>query len=197
MKHTYIKLPAKQKGSALFISLIALVSMMLAGAALIRSVSTANALAGNFAFKEGSLHATDIGVDSAFSQLPNIAKVGNVAIPNQYFPVIQPVDARGVPAGIKWSNVPVVANSNGYAVQYVIERMCQGSVSDPVNGPAPGNLADQNKYCVTLATAYSETGSKASDHATFAGSGVVYYRVTVRATGPHNSVSMVQGTISL
>lgn len=198
MLNSKLSFPAKQQGSTLFISLIALVAMMLAGIALVRSVDTANIVAGNFAFKEASLNAADLGMEEAFKALPALALQGNVPVANQYYAVIQGVDPQGVPAGITWSAVPVIpTNIKGYSVQYVIERMCKGSVADPINGPAPGNVAEEKKYCTTIANSNNQGGSKASGHVTFSGNGVVYYRVTVRSTGPHNAVSMVQGTISL
>ncbi|MDH2919235.1 MAG: hypothetical protein PXX73_08585 [Sideroxydans sp.] len=198
MRTNHFSSPAQQQGSTLLISLIALVSMMLAGIALMRSVDTANVVAGNFAFKEASLQAADIAMEAAFTALPGLAATGNVPVANQYYAVMQPVDIKGSPTSVTWSAVPVINTSiAGYSVQYVIERMCAGSVTDPINGPAPGNIAEQTKYCTTLANAGSEGGSRATGHVTFRGNGVVYYRVTVRSTGPHNAVSMVQGTISL
>ncbi len=193
-----LPLPAKQQGSTLFIALIALVAMMLAGIALMRSVDTANIVAGNFAFKEASLQAADLGMEAAFTALPALAAKGNVPVPNQYYAVLQGVDPQGIPAGVTWSKVPLIQTKiKGYSIQYVIERMCKGSVADPINGPAPGNVAEEKKYCTTIANPTNQGGSKATGHVTFSGNGVVYYRVTVRSTGPHNAVSMVQGTISL
>ncbi len=190
--------PAQQQGSTLFIALIALVAMMLAGIALVRSVDTANIVAGNFAFKEASLQAADLGMEAAFTALPALAATGNVPVANQYYAVIQGVDPQGVPAGINWPAIPQHPTQiKGYSYQYVIERMCKGSIADPINGPAPGNVAEETKYCTTIANSNNQGGSKATGHVTFSGNGVVYYRITIRSTGPHNAVSMVQGTISL
>ena len=188
--------PRKQRGVVLFIALIALVAMTLAGIALMRSVDTANVIAGNFAFRESTLHATDVGIDAAFAALPALSATGNVPVANQYFPVMQTLDAQGVP-GVTWTSVPSTTIPNtGNSYQYVVERMCTASTLDPVNGPSPANTGEITQYCITVPTASSTGGSKKSGGVTFSGSGVVYYRVTVRVTGPHGAVSMAQGTLS-
>lgn len=189
---------SSQQGSALFISLIALVSMLLAGIALMRSTDTANVIAGNFAFKESSLHAADAGIDLAFVALPAFAATGNVPVANVYYTTMLPIDGKGVPVGIDWSRVPTAAIGNtGNVVQYIIERMCQGTITDPVNGPTPTDTAKLIRYCIAPPMQAAQGGSKAAGHSEFAGSGVVYYRVTVRVTGVRNSVSMVQAMLSL
>ena len=188
----------KQKGLVLFVALIAMVAMLLAGIALMRSTDTANVLAGNFAFKESSLQAADLGMDMAFAALPTLATTGNVPVQNQYFTVMQPVNAAGVPNGINWQNVPKTPVPNtGNSVQYVIERMCQGTPTDTTNGPVPTNITDIAQYCVTVPTQSLHAGSMSVGDATFTGSGTVYYRTTVLVTGPRGATSMVQGVISL
>jgi hypothetical protein len=56
---------SRQRGSALFIALISLVTMTLAGIALVRSVDTINLISGNFSFRQAALHASDLGVEAA------------------------------------------------------------------------------------------------------------------------------------
>ena len=187
----------------LFVALIALVSMLLSGIALMRSSDTANVIAGNFAWKESSLQAADVGVDLAFAMLAGIsnASTNNVPIANQYFPVMQGVDTKGIPTGINWSGLTATqVTGTGNSIKYVIERMCQGSPSDSVNGPAPANTAEISRYCITVVSQNSpggSGGSNAAGHAAFMNNGAVYYRVTVRVSGPRDAVSMVQGMISL
>ena len=62
----------KQRGVSLIIAMIALVAMTLAGLALIRSVDTSNVISGNLAFRQASLHATDVGVEAALAALGTI-----------------------------------------------------------------------------------------------------------------------------
>ena len=57
--------PRSQQGAMLIIALIVLVAMSLAGIAMMRSVDTGTLVAGNIAFKQSSLHATDHGLQAA------------------------------------------------------------------------------------------------------------------------------------
>src|SRR3989304_2733091 len=70
-----------QKGMVLFIALIVLVAMTLAGLALVRSVDTANVIAGNLAFQPSTLQAGDRGVEAAVPALPTILPAGDGAPP--------------------------------------------------------------------------------------------------------------------
>ena len=165
--------PGKQRGVVLVIALIALVALTLSGIALMRSVDTGNVIAGNFAFKQAALHASDTGVEKAFTDLPTIIATSlNTDISGQYFATMQAVDAKDVPTTIDWSTsvTPATAVSS-YNVQYVIDRLC--------NGPTP--VTDIAAQCLSY-------GSSSVS---------VYYRVTVRVTGPRNTVSMVQAIISV
>jgi len=54
-----------QRGIVIFIALIALVVMMIAGLALMRSVDTGNLIAGNLAFRQRAVHSADGGVEVA------------------------------------------------------------------------------------------------------------------------------------
>jgi Tfp pilus assembly protein PilX len=55
----------RQRGAILFIALIVLVAMTLAGIALMRSVDTNVLIAGNLAFRQGATAAGDYGVEDA------------------------------------------------------------------------------------------------------------------------------------
>ena len=55
-----IAAPRAQRGVVLFIALIAMVVMSLAGVALIRSVDTTGSVAGNLAFREASTPAVNM-----------------------------------------------------------------------------------------------------------------------------------------
>src|SRR4051812_10143783 len=59
----------KQGGVVLFIALVVLVAMSLAGIAMVRSVDTGSLVAGNMAFKQGATLAGDAGTELAISWL--------------------------------------------------------------------------------------------------------------------------------
>ncbi|MCO5101956.1 MAG: pilus assembly PilX N-terminal domain-containing protein [Burkholderiaceae bacterium] len=205
--------PAHQRGIVLFVALIAMVVLGLAAAALIRSSDTSAVIAGNLAFKDGATHAADTGVERAFVALPALA-AGDVDVPNRYFRLIQPVDARGVPTSVVWANVPCYdvaggaipiscADGSSYRVQYVIERLCR-------QAPVPAEPVTTLTGKCVAGQPFSVSGNVGNDrdsHTPSGGYGVppvtgtlpptIHYRVTVRVQGPRNTASLVQATIEL
>lgn len=192
--------PAKQRGSSLFISLIALVSMTLAGIAMVRSVDTANLISGNLAFRQSALHTTDVGIEAGITALATITGTAleskyptgcAVGVCN-YYPAgqvtgtIQATDTKGVPTMINWGSVPSTTTVNSsYSVQYVIDRLCKG--------PAP--VTDIAGKC--FVSGASGGGTSKVGGIVFTGtSQTVYYRITSRVTGPHSTVSYAQAIVS-
>lgn len=194
-----------QKGVVLFIALIVLVAMTLAGIALVRSVDTANVIAGNLAFKQGTLQAADLGIEGAVTALPNIVATSldnhltpaaSSTNPNYwYYATRREADAQGVPTtkeygaagtatAITWNNLPVASTVAGNSVQIVIDRLCQG----------PPPVTDLQAKC--FADVPLGGGTKKVGGVVFSTTTTVYYRVTVRISGPRNTVSMVQAIMS-
>jgi type IV pilus assembly protein PilX len=182
-----------QRGVSLVIALIALVALTLAGLALMRSADTSNVISGNLAFREATVQATDVGVESAITALTTIATtapdasypVGCAVGACNYYPTIQnPVNGAGVPTVIDWTAVPTTTLDSSYAVQYVIDRLC--------DGPTP--VTDVANKCMNLAG--TSAGSKKAGAVSFTSASQVYYRVLVRVAGPRNAVSIVQVTFA-
>lgn len=191
-------MPRREHGVVLMVALIALISMTLAGLALIRSVDTGNLISGNMAFRQASLQSSDIGVEAAFIALPAIVSSSkNTTIANQYYAIRKPVDAQGLPSGITWSSVLCRTNANvavtcsglDYQVKYVIERLC-----DYQSGTSTVITDYQNNCMVNVGS--GATGSKGSFSAAFSSVDAVYYRVTVQVTGPRNTTAYVQAILS-
>jgi type IV pilus assembly protein PilX len=186
--------PRRERGVVLMVALIALVALTLAGIALIRSIDTGNLIAGNMAFRQAAVQNSDIGVQAAFSALPNIVSVSkNTNIANQYFAIKTTVDSEGLPSGVTWSAVPcrdnlnavVTCSSQDYQVKYVIERLC-----DYQTGTSTV-ITDFQGYCM-VNVGSGATGSKGSFGAVFSSVDAVYYRTTVQVTGPRNTTAYVQ-----
>jgi Tfp pilus assembly protein PilX len=181
----------RQRGVSLIVALIALVALTLAGLALIRSADTSNVISGNLAFREASLHATDVGGETALTTLATIATssadasypAGCAAGACNYYPTLQAATtAAGVPTVIDWTAVPKTIVDSSYAVQYVIDRLC--------DGPTP--VTDVATKCMNLTG--TSVGSKKAGAVSFTSASQIYYRVTIRVVGPRNSVSIVQTT---
>ena len=193
-----------QQGAVLFIALVVLVALMLASVAVVRSVDTANVVAGNAAFKQSTLQAGDFGVEAAAAALPNIIATtvdtdytpGPSGSPAYwYYATRRDADASGVPTtrqagsagaatAINWNNVPVATTVSGNSVQIVIDRLCLG--------PAP--VTDVEGNCFYEGT--TAGGTKKVGGTVFTSVTTVFFRVTARVTGPRNTVSMVQAIIS-
>jgi Tfp pilus assembly protein PilX len=182
-----------ERGAALFISLIALVFMLLGGLALIRSVDIGNLIAGNLSFKQASLQASDVGSEAAFTLLNGtiIGASEDGAYPAgctqeaptscNYLPLRQAEDSAGVPTAVgDWSAVPSTTMANGYQYQFVIDRLCQG--------PVP--VTDLSGKCIVGAP--QAGGTKKAGGVVFTSATEVYYRVTIRATGPRDTRTVTQ-----
>lgn len=71
--------PRNQRGVVLLITLIILVAMTLAGIGMMRSVDTGSMIAGNLAFRQATVHASDSGTSAGFNALMSVANSGNGA----------------------------------------------------------------------------------------------------------------------
>jgi type IV pilus assembly protein PilX len=61
--------PRRQRGVVLLIALIVLVVMTLAGIGMMRSVDTGTVVAGNLAFRQSTMQAADLGINTAYNSL--------------------------------------------------------------------------------------------------------------------------------
>jgi type IV pilus assembly protein PilX len=187
-----------QKGVVLFIALIVLVALSLAGIALVRSVDTSNVIAGNLAFKQGTIQAGDIGVEAAVNVLPTIIASSlnsdQTTTTYWYYATRRETDTAGVPTtkqyggagtatAIDWSTVPIAQTLAGNSVQIVIDRLCRP--------PLP--VVDVEGQCFAE---MGGGGSKKVGADVFDLPTTLYYRATVRVSGPRNSISMVQAILS-
>jgi Tfp pilus assembly protein PilX len=201
MSRTASRAPRRERGVILFVSLIVLVAMSLAGIALMRSVDTNVLIAGNLAFRQGATLAADRGIEDAKTWLA--ANAGGTTLFNdQPVPYYwanwqEGVDLVGVGSAAddyNWNNannLGLDAGSN--EVRYVIHRLCT-TAGDP-----SGAGTSCVKASVAAGAGASGAGTKgAVGYGTAALPGIsnTYYRVTVRVTGPRNTVSYVQATLN-
>lgn len=187
-----------QQGVVLFIALIILVAMTLAGIALVRSVDTNNIISGNLAFKQSSLMSADRGIQAAFIWLnDNRTTLSKSNLSEGYFSSIS-----GNFTGFgenDWENAKAVgtADSAGNTVQYVIHRLCT-QPETAYNG-SNGGVANQCSTSESSApvTNLSAGGSAQIGASVFQTSPMVYYRITTRVKGPRNTTSLTQATVSI
>lgn len=180
---------AAQRGISLIIALLCLIALTLAGLALIRSTDTTNVISGNLAFRQAALHTTDVGVETAFDKIDDIAAATSLDrnYPSgcatggcTYYPTRQATDSAGIPTVINWTLVPSTTVDNSYTVQYVLDRLCD----------APTPVTDVRTQCMNTGAAI--VGSKKAGVPSISKPVQVYYRATVRVVGPRNTESIVQ-----
>ncbi len=183
-----------ERGIVLIMVLIGIIAMSLAGIALMRASQTGSLIAGNFAFKQASVAASDTAVEMAFAQLDTIvAGLSDAAYPAGcavgacvYYPTRQATDINGMPNVIgNWSTVPSNVVNASYTTRYVIDRLCTGAL--PITDPTVSCFVGQ---------ALTAGGSRKIGDTNFSSAPQIHYRVSVQVTGPRNTVSLVQAIVA-
>lgn len=198
MNRRVTKARARERGVVLFIALIALVAMSLAGIALMRSVGAGILLAGNLDFKRTATTIADLGIEEGRKWFQ--AEVDLMRTPPAGGPVPLGLENNRPDAGYyatwtafdpttaSWSDsaTKLVAAADTPAVakevRYVIHRLC------PATGPA------KPEECVTARSLAGNSTAIGSNYtlSPLASAGKVYYRVTARVLGTKGTVSFVQ-----
>ncbi|MEP7063816.1 MAG: hypothetical protein ABI881_15610 [Betaproteobacteria bacterium] len=197
-----------QRGIALFVALIVMVALSLAGVALVRSINTTTSVTGNIAFRQSALLQANWAVEEAIGHIyPADSKLalGDMidptadATPKFYVATFDPTKDSNktaqpaLPAGVpsvlwkKGGGWPTAFSDSdsGNNVKYVIQRMC----STDLALPAPANQAQ-----CELMQPKQALGTTTGDEAINVGK-YPLYRVTVRVDGPNNALSFVQAMI--
>lgn len=205
---------ARQAGVVLLIALIALFALSMAGIAFMRSVDASGLIAGNLAFNRAAVSIADTGMEAARGRLLGLADAdcggkpclwknqAGLAQANAYWAQTQAgFDYRST----DWSQAFVVdpasldANQRaavaGYEVRYIVHRMCDrawvddtaANDGDPVTASCLTDLVSWAGGTNKGAIDYSNNLLQAASD-----SAVPYYRVTIRVSGPRNTVSYLQ-----
>jgi type IV pilus assembly protein PilX len=202
----------RQRGVVLFIALIALLVMSLAAVALIRSVDTNTMIAGNLALRQSALTSSDRGAEKAMdwletAALANLATLDGDNTAEGYYATYFPTsdadgdgktddgDDRLFAKNLVDEHGVLDTNDDGQGnkIEYIIQRMC-------LNPAPPANIADESEpgynKCM-LGEPEIGTSSMGVKEAPEAGAIVAtsqspVYRVTVKVTGPKNTVSYTQ-----
>ncbi|MEJ1959008.1 MAG: hypothetical protein WDM70_05740 [Nitrosomonadales bacterium] len=194
------RIPAKQKGVTLMLTLIMLVIMTLSAIALIRSTDTTNLIAGNVAFQQGATNSGEQGVEAAAfwlgQQLP--ASLYN-SIPASGYSAVSYGPVSTSNWWQWWSTnsgaaISLPTDAAGNTVSYLIERLCN-QAGNPVGIPASGVAANVCERPPPF-TLPGGNNSYASDTNIMLVSGAVYYRITSHVQGVKNTQSLVQVIMS-
>jgi hypothetical protein len=196
----------KQGGVILLVTLFALVILMMTSIALVRSTDTNLILAGNYAFKRDVLNQAERAVptikalftSSTGPFFQTSSRFIDVREQN-YFATIQASNTQGIPNAlfdVALNNANNINNvQSGVVVRYVIDRMslAPGAPNIANGGFVPINQTDSSGDAIILGTGTTEnTGGPQLN-----GGMVSVYRISLRATGPRNTETLLQVVFSI
>jgi type IV pilus assembly protein PilX len=199
-----LQLRAPQGGTILIIALIVLVAMTLAGIATMRSVDTATITAGNIGLRQASVNAADQGIQSGVNWL--IANLGPTLVNDNhqpgtaskgYFSSVAANDPDWYEP-LNWSEAAQLNNGNpdagGNVVFFLIHRMCAIPNCDTsaTCGSNPPNICASTLSTAALTGQGSDQTRPTDSHTSVP---AIHYRVTAKAVGPRNSISIVQSLV--
>lgn len=181
----------RQQGVVLLVALIVLVALTLAGVALVRSVDTANLIAGNLSFHQSAIQAGERSTELAVTWLadPNNRPTLISLTPTPSAGYVANGIAQSPAPGPSWASGltprPGGTDAAGNTVQYVIHRLCE-----KVGAPHLAN-------CAREPAGTNTGGSQAAGGLAPIGNNRVYYRVTTRIEGPRRTVAYIQTIVAL
>ena len=178
----------RQRGVVLFVAIIVLLAMTLAGLALLRQMRGGTAIAGNIAFKESATSVADLAVENARAWLTaNLSTLANDSFAQGY---ASSWGGSVDPTTFTWDaahSVTLAGDSvdTGNTTQMIIQRLC-AVPNLPSNDPAQNcsDSAAPNQGQSLGGASYGSPSSPAQ--------AAPFYRVTSKVTGVRNTVSYTQ-----
>jgi type IV pilus assembly protein PilX len=189
---------SEQKGVVLFVALIAMVILSLAGVALMRSVDTSTGVAGNLAFRQASFPMVNQAIEESINAIYKAKTLPTQLAshaPSNYYASIQPGESKtGVPSLLAgdYNTMKAAYTAAGFTtfpdavsggeVRWVIERVCN----------ADGGVTIAK--CDILPPKVSQAGT--DNKAGIPLPPIPLFRITVRADIPNtNAISIAQGFV--
>jgi type IV pilus assembly protein PilX len=170
-----------QRGVTILVVLVLLSVMLLGGLALARMTEIGTLAAGNSAYREASLQASEIGLNDVFTLVRGVGDE-NTAVGTWYRPSALASDASGLPI-VDWNTLPEIVVGQ-YSVRYVADRICEGAL--PVADPLRQCLVKQ----IPQLTSADATKEKLDPP------NAKQFRVTIRVTGPKGTQTWVQSMVT-
>lgn len=212
---------ARQSGVVLLFALIALVIMLVGSVAIMRSLNSSLFNVGNIAFKRDMSNQAErvIGLVLADMQaggdLASSAARGDHLTENNYSAQILSTNRQGIPLALLDDDLfdgvgdlgnDIELEDQGLKIRYVVDRLCNSTGEDAVLGPANCVLSEGaapaggNNFTMNSAEVSQNAAGAGGGGATGGKSAVplqVVYRVSIRVSGPRNTLSFFQTTFSL
>ena len=183
-RHRYLAGRHAQRGMTMLMVLILMTVMLLGALGLARVMESGTLVSGNVAAKEASLHASEVGWNTAYVQIKALAN-DNSNTGGWYWATMQPTDAiTGLPTSIDFDSTPTVAGGVGrYTVTYAVERMCTIAVVS----------VDARECLIKQADVMEGRNSDAPD---FQPNSARQFRITVRVTDARGTQTWTQSLVT-
>jgi type IV pilus assembly protein PilX len=170
-----------QRGVTMIMVLLLLSVMLLGGLALARITEVGTLASGNGAYREASLQASEVGVNTAYAAVKALTNE-EANSGTWYWASMQAADAAGIPT-VTWASAPEVTVGS-YSVRYVVERMCsQSAVTDTMRQCLVKQVPQSPESSVYGKEALDPPNSR-------------QFRITVRVTGPKDTEAWVQSLVT-
>jgi len=193
----------RQRGVVLFVALIAMVILSLAGIGLMRSVDTGQGVVGNLAFRQASIAPVNLAIETAINDIFKAKTILTAADDpaHRYFATLQPGEKpNGVPALLAGPYPPVAYDAifshdtdptTKLEVRSVIERVCNNNPALP----PPALPAQMTERCDTMPPKVSGAGT-ANEPGGITLPPIPHFRITVRVDWPNtNTVTFAQAFV--
>jgi type IV pilus assembly protein PilX len=205
---------ARQRGVVLIMSLVILVVLLGAAAALVRSFDTSLLVAGNLAFKRDLVNQAERAVPGIMTALQTATQLGTPAdraannAAFNYSATALPTNPQGIPtvllastatfdgSGFASSARDIQDAAQGVRIRYVVDRLCS----------ATGDERTILEGCITSTNEPSlgrDNPDQPNAEVTAGNSGVaspipqqVVYRLSLRVDGPRDTQAFMQATFT-
>lgn len=173
----------RQSGVVLLIALIVLVAMTLAGAAMVRQMTSGVGIAGNIGFRQSALTASDLGIESGRAYLSTISATTPTALEADSLPgyyaswPTTPIDFTQSAIWASGIATTLPVDSAGNTVSYIVHRMCNSAGSRTL--PTNQCVLQDSKAGITTPLDLIKNGQP-------------FYRITARVQGVRGSTTFVQ-----
>jgi len=189
-----------QRGVILIITLVAMVVLLVGLAAVLRSVDTSGQMVGNLAFRRDLANRAEQGIAAARTVLQNTALDFTASIPASHYSNTKLANgSTGVPTVLDSSDSSTGSNAvygadttdssitgdTSVSYRYVIDRQCN-----------TGTTTFSTAACEYISSNSSLGGSSqlSSGDKHISSQTLPIYRISVRVSGPRNSVAYFQTT---
>jgi hypothetical protein len=163
------------------IVVLVLLSVLLMGAlALARLTEVGTLAAGNASYREASIQASAVGMNTAYLAVRDITNEDQ-SITGWYWSTMQAAEGDDI-SNLNFDSAPELLVGN-YRVRYVVDRLCNNA---PVTNTLQQCLVKQIPQ-----TESSKAGGESVDPPN-----ARQFRVTVRVTGPKNTQTWTQGLVT-